>query len=171
MRRRHQNAQWLLEPLGVIMPFAEQPDALPPRSCEILETHRFAGPVAPAPPVPYHTKGSGVVFGENTFHMVDPCPKTTPDPLRLRSWFAWIVRERLLEQSPAVRMQLPREEKRLPRHALSLSGVVLTQPDIGHLRPARPRGSFFLFPSPVLMSSAHIAVRSSRSIRAATVRT
>ena len=36
-------------------------------------------------PVRASTKGSGVVFGENTFHMVDSRPKTTPDPLRLRA--------------------------------------------------------------------------------------
>ena len=50
----------------------------------------------------------------------------------VRSWFAWMVRERLLEQSPAVRMQLPREEKRLPRHALAESEVetVLAQPNL-----------------------------------------
>ena len=26
-------------------------------------------------------KGSGVVFGEAGFHVVDRCPKTTPDPV------------------------------------------------------------------------------------------
>jgi len=50
----------------------------------------------------------------------------------LRSWFAWMARERLLEHNPAARMQLPRQEKRLPRHALSQSQAeaVLAQPDI-----------------------------------------
>jgi integrase/recombinase XerD len=49
----------------------------------------------------------------------------------LRSWFGWMVRQRLLQQSPAIRMQLPREEKRLPRHALAQGEIeaVLAQPD------------------------------------------
>jgi len=50
----------------------------------------------------------------------------------LRSWFAWMTRQRLLEHNPAAGMQLPREPKRLPRHALSQAEVeaVLAQPDI-----------------------------------------
>ena len=55
----------------------------------------------------------------------------------LRSWFAWMERERLIEHDPACRLQLPREEKRLPRHALSQSEVeaVLAQADL-----SRPYG-------------------------------
>ena len=37
----------------------------------------------------------------------------------LRSWFAWLKDQRVIEHNPALEMQLPREEKRLPRHALS----------------------------------------------------
>ena len=50
----------------------------------------------------------------------------------LRSWFAWMVRQRLLEHSPAADMILPREEKRLPRHALTREEVerVLALPDV-----------------------------------------
>ena len=49
----------------------------------------------------------------------------------LRSWFAWMVRQRLLAEDPAREMQLPRAEQRLPRHALSPSEVeaVLAQAD------------------------------------------
>ena len=51
----------------------------------------------------------------------------------LRSWFAWMARQRLIDADPAREMQLPREEKRLPRHALSQSEVeaVLAQADPG----------------------------------------
>ena len=50
----------------------------------------------------------------------------------LRSWFAWMERERLIEHDPACRLQLPKEEKRLPRHALSQQEVeaVLAQADL-----------------------------------------
>ena len=50
----------------------------------------------------------------------------------VRSWFDWLTRERLIDQNPAAEMQLPREEKRLPRHALSLTEAeaVLAQADI-----------------------------------------
>ena len=50
----------------------------------------------------------------------------------LRGWFTWIKDQRLIEHNPTVEMQLPREEKRLPRHALSESEVeaVLAQSDI-----------------------------------------
>ena len=50
----------------------------------------------------------------------------------LRSWFAWIKDQKLIEHNPTVEMQLPREEKRLPRHALSEDEVeaILAQADI-----------------------------------------
>jgi integrase/recombinase XerD len=50
----------------------------------------------------------------------------------LRSWLAWIKHQHVIEHNPAVEMQLPREEKRLPRHALSREEVeaVLAQPDV-----------------------------------------
>ena len=43
-------------------------------------------------------KGSGVVFGQAAFPMVDRCPKTTPDPVAYhpietrRQWFASLGR-------------------------------------------------------------------------------
>ena len=55
----------------------------------------------------------------------------------LRSWFLWLVRERCLEHDPANLLQLPREEQRLPRNALSQQEVesVLAQAD-----PSTPHG-------------------------------
>jgi integrase/recombinase XerD len=41
--------------------------------------------------------------------------------IALRSWFTWMTRERLIPTNPTTEMQLPREEKRLPRHALTES--------------------------------------------------
>ena len=50
----------------------------------------------------------------------------------LRSWFRWMQRERLLDHNPTAEVQLPRGERRLPRHALSVREVeaVLAQPDV-----------------------------------------
>jgi len=50
----------------------------------------------------------------------------------LRSWMTWLKEQRVLEHNPALEMQLPKEEKRLPRHALSQEEVeaVLAQPDV-----------------------------------------
>ena len=50
----------------------------------------------------------------------------------LRGWFAWLKDQKILEQNPTVEMQLPREEKRLPRHALTCEEVeaVLAQVDV-----------------------------------------
>lgn len=50
----------------------------------------------------------------------------------LRSWFRWIKDQRVIEHNPAAEIQLPREEQRLPRHALSVSEVeaVLALPDL-----------------------------------------
>jgi integrase/recombinase XerD len=50
----------------------------------------------------------------------------------LRSWFAWLKDQRVIELNPALELVFPREEKRLPRHALSESEVeaILAQPDI-----------------------------------------
>ncbi|MCP5045504.1 MAG: tyrosine-type recombinase/integrase, partial [bacterium] len=49
----------------------------------------------------------------------------------LRSWLSWVKDQKVIEHNPAVEMQLPKEEKRLPRHALSQSEVeaVLAQAD------------------------------------------
>ena len=59
----------------------------------------------------------------------------------LRSWFAWIKKRNVIEHNPTVEMELPREEKRLPRHALSESEVeaVLEQADPSTLVGLRTR--------------------------------
>ena len=50
----------------------------------------------------------------------------------LRSWFAWLTRQRLILVNPASELELPKEEHRLPRHALAASEAeaVLERPDI-----------------------------------------
>lgn len=50
----------------------------------------------------------------------------------LRRWFAWLVRERVLAHDPAHELVLPRDERRLPRHPLSVAEVeaVLAQADL-----------------------------------------
>jgi len=50
----------------------------------------------------------------------------------LRRWFSWLSRERLIARNPAAELQLPRAERRLPRHALSMAKMeaVLAQPDL-----------------------------------------
>ena len=50
----------------------------------------------------------------------------------LRSWMKWIKDQRVIDHSPAQDMVFPKEEKRLPRHALTQEEVeaVLAQPDI-----------------------------------------
>ena len=50
----------------------------------------------------------------------------------LRSWMAWIKDQGVIQSNPALDLQLPKEEKRLPRHALSREEVeaILEQPDI-----------------------------------------
>ncbi|MEK7751566.1 MAG: tyrosine-type recombinase/integrase [Acidobacteriota bacterium] len=50
----------------------------------------------------------------------------------LRSWCAWLTKQRVLEQDPARDLVLPREEQRLPRHPLSVTEVeaVLAQADL-----------------------------------------
>jgi integrase/recombinase XerD len=44
----------------------------------------------------------------------------------------WIRKQGVIQESPAIDLQLPKEEKRLPRHALSTDEVesILEQPDI-----------------------------------------
>ena len=50
----------------------------------------------------------------------------------LRSWMKWMKDQRIVELNPALEMVFPKEEKRLPRHALTQEEVeaVLAQPDI-----------------------------------------
>jgi integrase/recombinase XerD len=61
--------------------------------------------------------------------------------ISLRSWFAWLKDQRVLEQNPALELQLPREEKRLPRHALSESEVeaIMAQADLSKPSGLRTR--------------------------------
>ena len=50
----------------------------------------------------------------------------------LRGWFSWMKQQQVIEHHPTADMRLPRQEKRLPRHALSEQEVeaVMAQPDI-----------------------------------------
>ena len=50
----------------------------------------------------------------------------------LRGWMAWIQRQGLISENPARNLQLPKSEKRLPRHPLSTEEVetLLQLPDI-----------------------------------------
>ena len=50
----------------------------------------------------------------------------------VRGWLRWIKDQRVIEHNPAAEIQLPRQEKRLPRHALSVREVeaVLELPDL-----------------------------------------
>ena len=52
--------------------------------------------------------------------------------MSLRGWLRWIKDQRVIEHNPAVEIRLPREEKRFPRHALSVNEVeaVLELPDL-----------------------------------------
>ncbi len=40
----------------------------------------------------------------------------------LRSWMKWMKDQRIVELNPALEMVFPKEEKRLPRHALTQAG-------------------------------------------------
>jgi integrase/recombinase XerD len=50
----------------------------------------------------------------------------------LRGWFTWLKEQHLIPHNPTVEMRLPQQEKRLPRHALSVEEVeaVLAQANI-----------------------------------------
>lgn len=50
----------------------------------------------------------------------------------LRGWFTWMKDEKILTQNPTVEMRLPKEEKRLPRHAFTEEEVeaIMAQPDL-----------------------------------------
>jgi integrase/recombinase XerD len=50
----------------------------------------------------------------------------------LRGWFAWMKQQQLIVHNPTLEMRMPQQEKRLPRHALSVEEVeaVLAQADI-----------------------------------------
>ena len=49
----------------------------------------------------------------------------------IRSWFRYLMRENLILTNPASEMELPKKEKRLPKHALTIEEAeqVLLQPD------------------------------------------
>ncbi len=50
----------------------------------------------------------------------------------VRTWFRFLMRENLLLYNPASELELPKPEKRLPKHTLTIeeAELVLTQPDI-----------------------------------------
>jgi len=49
----------------------------------------------------------------------------------LRGWFKWLAKQRFILYNPAAELELPRLDKRLPKHVLSVREVetVLSQPD------------------------------------------
>jgi integrase/recombinase XerD len=61
----------------------------------------------------------------------------------LRRWFAWLVKQRVLEHDPARDLVLPREEQRLPRHPLLVAEVeaVLAQADLATPHGLRNRAT------------------------------
>jgi len=66
----------------------------------------------------------------------DGCPLSLTSQshwlIALRRWFTWLTHERLIPLNPTTEMQLPREEHRLPRHALTAkeAEAVLGEVDI-----------------------------------------
>ena len=67
--------------------------------------------------------------------------------IALRSWFTWLTRERLIPMNPTTEMQLPREEKRLPRHSLTESEAeaILDQIDVETIFGLRDRAMLETF--------------------------
>ena len=59
----------------------------------------------------------------------------------IQVWFSWLTKSRLILSNPASDLELPRMEKRLPRHILSVEEVeqVLALPDTGTLQGQRDR--------------------------------
>jgi integrase/recombinase XerD len=57
--------------------------------------------------------------------------------IAVRSFFSWLVRSGQIEHNPSADIELPKRERRLPRHILSIAEVetVLSQPDL-----AKPLG-------------------------------
>lgn len=73
----------------------------------------------------------------------------------LKGFFSWLCRERVLEANPASELVLPRAEKRLPGHALSIQEIetVLGLPDITDPLGLRDRAILELFYSSGLRRS------------------
>ena len=65
----------------------------------------------------------------------------------LKTFFAWLCRQRLLEANPASELELPRGEKRLPMECLSLDEmkVLLNGPDVSDPLGLRDRAILELF--------------------------
>lgn len=65
--------------------------------------------------------------------------RTALQPLQV--WFRWMTRQHLILANPAADLELPKLEKRLPRHVLSVEEVeqVLTLPDLTTLQGVRAR--------------------------------
>jgi integrase/recombinase XerD len=59
----------------------------------------------------------------------------------LRRWFQWLVKQRHLLYNPAIDLDMPRGERRIPRAILTAreSEMVLAQPEIGTARGLRDR--------------------------------
>ena len=53
--------------------------------------------------------------------------------MTLRAWFKWLSKQRHVPYNPASELEMPRQEKRLPRHVLNAREVemILGQADIG----------------------------------------
>ncbi|ETS32870.1 site-specific recombinase XerD [Photorhabdus khanii NC19] len=77
--------------------------------------------------------------------------KTNGEPLSIRTqrtqlqplqvWFKWLTKQNLILANPAADIELPREEKRLPKYILSIDEIehILSLPDPHTLQGARDR--------------------------------
>ena len=65
----------------------------------------------------------------------------------VRTWFKFLMRENLILYNPASEMELPKPEKRLPKHTLTAeeAELVLSQPDITTATGLRDRAILELF--------------------------
>ncbi|MBD2821841.1 site-specific tyrosine recombinase XerC [Xenorhabdus sp. 42] len=65
--------------------------------------------------------------------------RTQLQPLQV--WFKWLTKQNLILANPAADLELPREEKRLPRYILSIDEMeaILNQPDLTTLQGVRDR--------------------------------
>lgn len=61
--------------------------------------------------------------------------------LPLRAYFKWLTRQNVLLWNPASEVELPRQEKRLPKHVLTATEAaeVLSQPDVNTVSGLRDR--------------------------------
>ncbi len=122
----HRNAQRLLAPVAVVNPFAADLTFADHRVRARRDHQKYLGLI------------EALAYQRHLFYLRKPNgkPLTFASQARaltpVRGFFKWLTRQNVLLSNPASEIELPKQERRLPRHVLTIDEAerVMEQPDV-----------------------------------------